>query len=454
MKIETYLDHQTILANQARPVFFAVRITADCLTQPRPNPAAFCVVLDRSGSMAGPPLEHAKQAAALAVKHLRSGDLFSLVTFESDAQVVVPLQTVKDKQAVQQAIADICDGASTNLSGGWLLGRDELRKAPPGVGRRLLLLSDGHLNAGIVEPAAVQQFVAAGLEHDAIRTACLGFGDGYNEDLMAELARSTNGAFYDADSPEKLPGIFTAELDGLQRLAALNVRLRLKRLDFCESLVALGEYPAVQLPDGTCEFALGDFVSEEERVVCFGLEVLPLPCINNQPVTTLEGEDLLGLEVAFDELTADGIVSRTFAQKIRIQATQDRGAVKQNGEVIGWVALQRAGRALKEVTRRMDAGDTDGANTLLRETAREFRHYPSNPAVQDALRSIDDVERRIREEGWNSRSRKTAAYSSSSYLRMSSSDVWSSQEQPPSFKKQPPGTPDATGPQPPLGTPA
>ena len=448
MKITTHLNHQTILANQARPVFFAVRISADTLAAPRPRPAAFCLVLDRSGSMAGPPLDHAKQAAALAVKHLRSGDHFGLVTFESDAQVVAPLQPVKDKPAVQSAIANIGPAGSTNLSGGWLLGRDELRKAPAGAARRLLLLSDGHLNAGIVEPAAVQQLVAAGLEHDTIRTACLGFGDGYNEDLMAELARSTNGAFYDADSPEKLPAIFTAELDGLQRLAAQNVRLRLKRLDFCESLVALGEYPAVQLPDGSYEFALGDFVSEEERVVCFALEVLPLPCINNQPVTTLEGEDLLSLEMAYDELTADSAVSRTFTQKIRIQATQDPGQVQQNGEVIGWVAVQRAGKVLQEVTRRMDAGNPEAAHQLLREAAAEFRSYPPSAAVQDALRSIDDVERQIAEQGWSSRSRKNAFYSAASSRRMSSAGAWSANGPPPSYKKPSVGAPNPAGQQP------
>ena len=94
---------------------------------------------------------------------------------------------------MQARIAEINDGGSTNLSAGWLLGRDELRKAPAGVARRLLLLSDGHLNAGIIEPLAINHLVASGLEQDTIRTACLGFGDGYNEDLMAEMARVTNG---------------------------------------------------------------------------------------------------------------------------------------------------------------------------------------------------------------------------------------------------------------------
>ena len=38
----------------------------------------------------------------------------------------------------------------------------------------LLLLSDGHQNAGITEPVAVQRLVSSGLEQDTIRTACLG----------------------------------------------------------------------------------------------------------------------------------------------------------------------------------------------------------------------------------------------------------------------------------------
>jgi len=164
--------------------------------------------------------------------------------------------------------------------------------------------------------------------------------------------------------------------------------------------------------------------------------VLPLPFVNRQPVASLEGEQLLGIEVVFDELTADSAVSRTFTQTVRIQATQDPGQVKQNGEVIGWVAVQRAGKVLQEVTRRMDAGEADAAHALLRETAAEFRAYPPNPAVQDALRSIDDVERQIAEQGWTERSRKNARYASSSNLKMSSEEAWSSNAPVPSYKRR------------------
>ena len=51
-------------------------------------------------------------------------------------------------QAFYEIIDRITEGGSTNLTGGWMLGRDELRKAEAGTTRRLLLLSDGHLNHG------------------------------------------------------------------------------------------------------------------------------------------------------------------------------------------------------------------------------------------------------------------------------------------------------------------
>ncbi len=97
----------------------------------------------------------------------------------------------------------------------------------------------------ITDPAAVRQIVISGLEHERVRTSCLGFGDDYNEDLMADLARATNGQFYDAESPESLPAIFASELDGLQKTCVQNLRVRIQKETFCEHFVQLGGYNAV-----------------------------------------------------------------------------------------------------------------------------------------------------------------------------------------------------------------
>jgi Ca-activated chloride channel homolog len=85
MNISTHLDYEVILANRACPVCLAVHFEAPVIGQARPKPVAFCLVLDRSGSMAGEPLAKAKQAALLAVRNLRPEDNFGLVVFDDEA---------------------------------------------------------------------------------------------------------------------------------------------------------------------------------------------------------------------------------------------------------------------------------------------------------------------------------------------------------------------------------
>jgi Ca-activated chloride channel family protein len=77
MKIELELDYKRILRNSAQPVHLVAKLTAAAqpLTQ-RARPAAFTVVLDRSGSMDGAPLENAKKACCEVIKNLRPEDSF------------------------------------------------------------------------------------------------------------------------------------------------------------------------------------------------------------------------------------------------------------------------------------------------------------------------------------------------------------------------------------------
>src|SRR5258708_35765638 len=127
MNIELQLDYKTILRNSSRPVHLVARLTAPMqpLTQ-RARPAAFTVVLDRSGSMSGAPLENAKRACREVIKNLRPKDYFSLVVFDDSAQVVIPLEQPVNRFGWNQTVDQIQTGASTNLMAGWYLGRDGL----------------------------------------------------------------------------------------------------------------------------------------------------------------------------------------------------------------------------------------------------------------------------------------------------------------------------------------
>jgi len=436
MRIKPNLDYKTILANKHQPISFALQLNADTIDSPEERSLAFCVVLDRSGSMNGKPLEQAKKATSLVVKNLRPNDQFALVTFDEEAQTFFPLQTVGSKAELSARINSIQVGGATNLTGGWALGRDELKKCDKATNRRLLLLSDGVLNRGITEPDQVGAIVAGGLENEQVRTSCLGFGNGYNEDLLSELSRLTNGQFYDANDAEQLPAIFESELDGLQKISAQNIRVRLKPLDFCENLFSLGEHPSVTLPDGRIEFALGDLISGEEQVACWAMEVLLMPCIDGTPVTTLEDEDLLEVEVLYDEIRKEGLVPECFKQTIKVKATQDPAEVVSNGEVVSWAGMQRAGKAIKDVTKLMNKNDLDGAMKLLEASISQLRALGDVAGLDEAIKPLVELETLIQRGAYNRRYSKVARYRSSEYMRMKSHSMWSIADAPaPVFKR-------------------
>jgi Ca-activated chloride channel homolog len=405
MKTDCHLDYETVLSGRAEMVHFALVFKAEKQASTRQTPFAFGLVIDNSGSMAGRPLEFAKSAAAMVLKNLREDDRFGLVVFSDSARTVIPLQVATDKTRLQAAIADIRDEGSTNLTAGWMLGRDEVAKAPADVPRKLLLLTDGHLNQGIIEPAQVRQIVGSGLEKERIRTSCLGFGDGYNEDLLDQLAKAASGAMHDAASPEKFPGIFRQELESLLALSAQNLRVRVRKLHYCSGLALLSDYPVVALPEGGVEIMVGDLVSDEQRVLVLALEVLPIPPLaDGTPAASIEGEALLDVELAYDEIAEAGITSSTEQRTIRLSAVQNPADVRINEQVVEWVAAQEVGRAISEAIAERDRGDLEAVRRRLRELRERLARYGCADSIKKALENLAEFE--AASEQWGSRARK------------------------------------------------
>ncbi len=453
MKTTVQLDCQAILANSAQPVHLAFQFTAPGHSGHRDHPIAFSVVLDRSGSMSGDPLASALPAAKTVVQNLRREDKFSLITFDDATEVVIPMGPVSSKQAVLDRIDGIQSGGSTNLTGGWMLGRDELRSTPAGTVRRQLLLTDGFLNIGITEPAQVTQVVTAGLERDGIRTSTLGFGNDYDEDLLGELARATGGSFYDANGAEKLPDIFRAELDGLQNIAVQNLRLRFKSLDFVDGIRSLGGYNDVTLPDGRHGFPVGDLTSEEERVAIFALAVLPIPLLTSTttPAADLAGEVLTEVEILCDEITATGVSSHVERHTIRVRPTQSRDDIQLNENVLPWVSAQQAAEILNQALAKRDAGDVAGTKQILEAGIVKLRAYARDAQIADGLNLLASALVRLADTENYTRSRKVLRSGGASFSKISSSEHWSVNEATPtpSFKKprrKTPLTPDVIDP--------
>ncbi len=160
------------------------------------SPLNIAVVLDRSGSMAGKKLEQAKQAAAMLVDQLDDRDVFSLVAYESEVEVLVPATMASDKRALHRAIERMVSGGSTALYDGVKSGARQLEEFLSDQRiNRVLLLSDGIANVG---PSSSREIANLGrrISQDGIAVTTIGLGGDYNEDLLAALAEASDANYY------------------------------------------------------------------------------------------------------------------------------------------------------------------------------------------------------------------------------------------------------------------
>lgn len=191
-------------------------------------PLNLCLVIDRSGSMEGQPIEYAKQACAQLVDLLSPTDVLSIVVFDEVVEVLMPPQRVTDKNLVKAGINQITPGYTTNLYDGMTLGSQQLALAiESGRVTRMVVLSDGDPTAGIKDFSSLVSH-AGDIKAKGITVTYLGFGPEYNEELLAAMAKKAGGNYYYIPQPQLIPEIFRTELDKMVSTTGVNLKLDLK----------------------------------------------------------------------------------------------------------------------------------------------------------------------------------------------------------------------------------
>jgi Ca-activated chloride channel family protein len=226
------------------------------------------VVLDRSGSMQGEPLEAAKGSLLKLIDRLAPQDAFGLVAFDDTALVVAPTRTMADHNMpeLRKAIREMHTGGSTDISAGYLLGLRELTRVSAAGGSTLRLISDGHANAGEQDPKFFAD-VSTKSAADKVTTSTIGLGTGYDETILEALAQGGGGAHRFAGTIDEAVGAIAAEVDDLLDKTIVNAVLRLA------PTTAMTSAPAIEvlqrLPywkDGeTYVVQLGDLYQDENR---------------------------------------------------------------------------------------------------------------------------------------------------------------------------------------------
>ncbi|MBM4431878.1 MAG: VWA domain-containing protein, partial [Chloroflexi bacterium] len=186
---------------------------------PARRSADVMLVLDRSGSMQGQPLQDAKTAAKAFVDRLDlSTDQVGLVSFSTAARLDQPLSQVAGP--VRSAIDGLVDGGYTNMFAAINMAQEELTSARRKAANApvMVLLSDG-------EPTGDDPRSAASAAKSAgTRIFTIGLGTAVNPNLMRELASSPSDYFY-APTGSELDAVYQQIAGAIGGAPATNITI-------------------------------------------------------------------------------------------------------------------------------------------------------------------------------------------------------------------------------------
>ncbi|MCX7808772.1 MAG: VWA domain-containing protein, partial [Deltaproteobacteria bacterium] len=165
---------------------------------------ALALVIDRSGSMAGPKMELAKEAARAAAEALGSSDELLVIGFDTVPERIVPLQSASNRVGILRDIGRLAPRGGTAILPALQAAYQDLLRSRAPI-RHTVLLTDGQS-----QEQGIPELVSA-MRADGITLTAVGVGADVNRHMLAEIADRGGGRLYFTADPSNLPRIFLRE---------------------------------------------------------------------------------------------------------------------------------------------------------------------------------------------------------------------------------------------------
>jgi Ca-activated chloride channel homolog len=183
-----------------------------------PSPAAtpsvrnIAFVLDRSGSMAGEPIEALRRATIAALGTLADSDIVTVILFGSEVETLLEAQRRDRLGELEARIPIIEPAGGAALYDALNQAAAQLRRhAAPATLDRIVLVTDGPPTKGLRE---IDDFARLGevFAREGIAVSTLGLGPDFPEDMLAAMARTSHGQYRYIAQPAALADALRAEI--------------------------------------------------------------------------------------------------------------------------------------------------------------------------------------------------------------------------------------------------
>ena len=165
---------------------------------------AMVLVIDKSGSMGGEPIEMAKSAARSAAELLGQNDKLAVLAFDGTTYVISEMQSARNKGKISDEIARIDAGGGTTMYPAMEMAYEILSTTTAKL-KHVIILTDGVSSPGDFEGMA-QQMVSS-----KMTVSTVGAGGGADQDLLETIARVGKGRYYFTEDAAQVPQIFAKE---------------------------------------------------------------------------------------------------------------------------------------------------------------------------------------------------------------------------------------------------
>lgn len=332
------------------------------------RPLNLVLVIDCSGSMGGDRIENVKRGIRSFIERLRSDDTVTIVTYESTARVALEATCKTEVDKIDRVIRELYASGSTNLHAGLMLGYQEAeRHFDAERTNRVILLTDGIANTGVVSPTAIAA-ESKKFNDKNIDLSTIGLGHDLDQELLRGLADAGRGLLHFIGDDQDISKVFVKEVDSLLSSAAREVRVSIKVDSEFGSVRFFGYKPEQE--KNKHRFRLDDLNHDATQVI-----VGEIP----NSAATKAGQVTVKLTYV------DEVTGKEMSEKKTLNFGDDKPSLKQRSDLHKNHHIATLASGLREFAESAERGETGKAHRSL--------ECLINNAERNELKSDADVAR-------------------------------------------------------------